>query len=105
MPSAPRSVVHNQAFNVGRNEENYSIRELAEIVQQVVSGSHVEYAKDGGPDARSYRVDFGKIERLIPDFEPQWDGRRGVEQLYAAYAREALTLEDIEVRVSGASTT
>jgi nucleoside-diphosphate-sugar epimerase len=94
--SAPREVVHNQALNVGRNDENYSIRELAEIVQQVVPGSHVEYAKDGGPDPRSYRVDFSKIQRLVPDFKPEWTGRRGVEQLYAAYAREAVALEDIE---------
>ena len=93
---APRSVVHNQSLNVGRNNENYSISELAEIVAAVVPGSQVEYAKDAGPDPRSYRVDFSKIERLIPEFKPQWDGRRGVRQLYAAYAREAVALEDIE---------
>jgi len=94
--SAPREVVHNQALNVGCNDENYSIRELAEIVRQVVPGSHVEYARDGGPDARSYRVDFSKIQRLVPDFKPEWNSRRGAEQLYAAYAREELALEDIE---------
>jgi nucleoside-diphosphate-sugar epimerase len=94
--SAPRSVVHNQALNVGRNDENYSVRELADIVQRVVPGSHVEYAKNGGPDPRSYRVDFSKIQRLVPDFKPQWNGRRGVEQLYNAYVRAGLTLEDIE---------
>ena len=94
--SAPRDVVHNQSLNVGRTDENYSIRELAEIVQKVVPGSQVEYAKDGGPDARSYRVDFSKIQRLVPDFKPQWNGHRGAEQLYAAYAREEVALEDIE---------
>src|SRR6202022_4923826 len=82
--SAPRDVVHNQSLNVGRNDENYSIRELAEIVQQVVPGSQGEYAKDGGPDPRSYRVDFSKIQRLSPDFKHQWEGRRAVEHLYAA---------------------
>jgi nucleoside-diphosphate-sugar epimerase len=91
-----RRAVHNQALNVGRNEENYSIRELANIVQQVVPGSRVEYAKDGAPDPRSYRVDFGKIRRLVPGFKPQWDVRRGVEQLYAAYRNAGLTFEDFE---------
>ena len=94
--AAPRQVVHNQPLNVGRNEENYSIRELATIVEEVVVGSRVEYAKDGAPDPRSYRVDFAKIQRLLPEFKPQWNGRRGVEQLYAAYQRAGLSVDDFE---------
>jgi len=92
---APRDLIHNQAFNVGRNDENYSIRELAGIVHDVV-GADIEYARDGRPDARSYRVDFGKLPRLLPEFRPRWDGRRGVEQLRAAYREARLTLEDFE---------
>jgi len=94
--SAPREVVHNQALNVGRDDENYSIRELAETVREVVAGSRVEYAKDGRPDPRSYRVSFAKIQRLLPGFKPQWNGRRGVEQLHAAYKAQGLTVEDFE---------
>jgi nucleoside-diphosphate-sugar epimerase len=94
--AAPREVVHNQAFNVGRTEENYRIRELAEIVREVVPGSRIEYAKDGGPDPRCYRVDFGKIHRLLPEFKPQWNARRGAEELYAAYRTAGLVLEDCE---------
>jgi nucleoside-diphosphate-sugar epimerase len=94
--AAPREVVHNQAFNVGRTEENYRICELAEIVREVVPGSRIEYAKDGGPDPRCYRVDFGKIHRLLPEFKPQWNARRGAEELYAAYRTVGLVLEDCE---------
>jgi len=94
--AAPRQVVHNQALNVGRNEENHSIRELAAIVQEVVVGSRVEYAKYGAPDPRSYRVDFAKIQRLLPEFKPQWNGRQGVEQLHAAYQGAGLSLDDFE---------
>jgi nucleoside-diphosphate-sugar epimerase len=94
--AAPREVIHNQALNVGHNEENYRIRELAEIVQEVVAGSRIEYAKNGGPDPRTYRVDFGKIQRLLPEFKPKWNGRRGVEQLYAAYRNAGLVLDDFE---------
>lgn len=94
--TAPREVVHNQALNVGQTEENYRIRELAEIVQDVVPGSRIEYAKDGGPDPRCYRVDFGKIRRLLPEFKPQWNARRGAEELYAAYRTTGLVLEDCE---------
>ena len=94
--AAPRRVVHNQALNVGRNEDNYRIRELADIVREVVLGSTVEYAKDGAPDPRSYRVDFTKIHRLLPEFRPEWTGRRGVEQLYVAYQGANLSLDDFE---------
>jgi nucleoside-diphosphate-sugar epimerase len=94
--AAPREVIHNQAFNVGQTEENYRIRELADIVQAVVSGSRIEYAKDGGPDPRCYRVDFGKIHRLLPEFKPQWNARRGAEELYAAYQAVGLVIDDCE---------
>jgi nucleoside-diphosphate-sugar epimerase len=91
---APRERVHNQAFNVGRSEENYRIREVADIVREVVPGSVVKYAEGGGPDSRCYRVDCGKIARTLPEFKPQWTVRRGVEQLYAAYHRYGLTASE-----------
>jgi nucleoside-diphosphate-sugar epimerase len=94
--AAPRDVVHNQAFNVGQTDENYRVRELATIVQEVVSGSRIEYAKDGGPDPRCYRVDFGKIHRALPEFKPQWNARRGAEELYAAYQVAGLVIDDCE---------
>jgi nucleoside-diphosphate-sugar epimerase len=94
--SAPREAVHNQALNVGQTEENYRIRQLADIVRDVVPGSRVDYAEDGGPDPRCYRVDFGKIQRLLPEFKPQWNARRGAEELYAAYRQIGLALEDYE---------
>ena len=62
----------------------------------MVPGCRVEIAPDAGPDTRSYRVDFGKIARVLPAFKPQWDARRGAEQLYAAYRRSGLTLEEFE---------
>jgi hypothetical protein len=56
----------------------------------------VKYAAGGGPDARCYRVDCGKIARTLPDFRPEWTVRRGVEELYEAYAREGLTAAEFE---------
>ena len=94
--AVPREVVHNQALNVGRTDENYRIRELAEIVQEVVPGSRIEYAPDGGPDPRCYRVDFAKIHRLLPDFKPQWTARRGAEELQEAYRIADLVIDDCE---------
>jgi len=93
---APRSIIHNQAFNVGLTEENYQIRDLAEIVRQTVPGSRVEYAPDAGPDKRSYRVDFGKIFRVLPDFKPRWNARLGAQELLEAYQRSGLLVADFE---------
>jgi nucleoside-diphosphate-sugar epimerase len=89
---APRRVVHNQAFNIGTNPSNHQIREVAEIVAGVVPGSRVEYAPDGEPDARCYRVDFNKFAAAFPDFGFAWDVRHGVEELVDAYSRHGLTL-------------
>jgi nucleoside-diphosphate-sugar epimerase len=93
---APRELVHNRAFNVGRNEDNYRIRELAEIVQQTVPDCRIDYAPDAGPDKRCYRVDCSKILQTLPEFAPQWDARRGAAELYAAYQKIGLTLEEFE---------
>jgi nucleoside-diphosphate-sugar epimerase len=95
---APTDRVLNQAFNVGRTEHNYRIREIAEIVAQVVPGCRLEIAPDAGPDKRSYRVSFEKIARLLPEFEPRWDARKGAEQLHAAYRASGLSFEELEGR-------
>ena len=93
---APTDEVFNEAFNVGQTAHNYRIRDLAEIVAAVVPGCTIEFADDAGPDKRSYRVSFEKIRRKLPTFEPQWDARRGAEQLYKAYRSSGLTLEEFE---------
>ncbi len=93
---APLEVVHNEAFNVGRPEENYRISELAEIVAETVPGSRIEYAEDAGPDKRCYRVDSSKIAKMLPDYNPRWDARMGAQELYEAYQKVGLELEDFE---------
>ncbi|REJ80323.1 MAG: SDR family NAD-dependent epimerase/dehydratase [Acidobacteria bacterium] len=94
--AAPRELVHDEAFNVGRSEHNYRILELAEIVAETVPGARVEIASDAGPDARSYRVDFRKIEEKLPGFQPQWDARRSARELYDAYRRFGLRRDHLE---------
>lgn len=101
---APLEVVHNQTFNVGRNDENFRISEIADIVAEVVPGCRVEYAPGGGPDLRCYRVSFDRINRLLPAFKPQWTARKGAQELYDAYRRIGLSAGDMEqgryVRIS-----
>jgi nucleoside-diphosphate-sugar epimerase len=93
---APREIVHNEIFNVGRTEENFRISELADIVVETVPDSRIEYAPDGGPDKRCYRINFDKIRRVLPDFEPQWTARQGAQELYDAYREAGLSAGDLE---------
>ena len=93
---APREAIHNQAFNVGITEENYQVRDLAALVQAIVPGCKIEYSANGGPDPRSYRVNFNKIKNTLPGFRPEWNIRRGAQEVYAACREVKLTLEEFE---------
>jgi nucleoside-diphosphate-sugar epimerase len=91
---APRELVHDEPFNVGASAENYRIRDVAEIVEEVIPGSRASFASGGGPDKRSYQVDCSKIARVLPQYEARWTVRRGVEQLHEAYVANALTFDE-----------
>jgi nucleoside-diphosphate-sugar epimerase len=93
---APRDLVHNQIINVGKNEENYRIREVAEIVKQIVPNSQIKYVEGAEADKRSYRVEFNKIADTLPEFKPKWTVSLGAKQLYAAYQKVGLLVEEFE---------
>jgi nucleoside-diphosphate-sugar epimerase len=91
---APREKVHNEAFNVGRGEDNVQVRDIAELVHAAVAGSEVTLAANAGPDLRDYRVDFSKLEDTFPGLKLQWTVRGGVDELVAAYRDHGLAHED-----------
>lgn len=93
---APIDAIHNEAFNVGITSENYRVSEIADIVAAVVPGCEIAYDPDGGPDKRCYRVNCDKILSALPSFKPQWDVKRGAEELLDAYQRLGLSAESIE---------
>ena len=93
---APQETIHNEIFNVGRTDENYRISELADIVAATVPSSRVEYAPDGGPDKRCYRVNCDKIRQRLPGFHPQWTARQGAKELYDAYRAIGLVPQALE---------
>lgn len=93
---APREAVHDQAFNVGQTTENYRVRDLALIVAETVPGCSVEFADGASPDKRNYRVSCEKIRRHVPGFQPAWTARTGAAELYDAYRRVGISLEEFE---------
>jgi nucleoside-diphosphate-sugar epimerase len=92
---APPELVRGEAFNVGAASENHQVRDLAEIVRETVGGT-VEYAGRGDPDPRSYRVDFGKLERAFAGFSARWTARAGAAELLDAYRAAGLDREGFE---------
>jgi nucleoside-diphosphate-sugar epimerase len=94
MLEAPRELVHDQAFNVGRSEDNVQIRDIAEMVRDEVPGSEVSLADDAGPDLRNYRVDFSKLTGTFPHLRLRWTVREGVRELLSAYTKYGLTYDD-----------
>jgi nucleoside-diphosphate-sugar epimerase len=94
--NSSRDLVHNQVFNVGITTENFRTLELAEIVKETVPSSRIQFAADAEPDKRSYRVDFSKIANTLKDFKPQWTAVKGARQLYDAFRKVNLTLEEFE---------
>ncbi len=93
---APKDVVHNQIFNVGKNDQNFRIREVAEIAKQTVPNSEIKYVEGAEADQRSYRVEFDKIAAALPEFKPQWTVPLGAKQLYEAYKKVGLLVEEFE---------
>ena len=73
---APRDVIHNEAFNVGRDEDVVQIRTIAEQVSEI-TGAPVSFAEGAGPDTRNYQVDFTKIRAKVPAFNRSGRSRRG----------------------------
>ena len=93
--TAPRELVHDQAFNIGSTSANYQMRELAEIVAETVPGCQVGFAAGASPDTRNYRVSCEKAASVL-GYATTWDARRGARELYEAYRAIGLTTEEFE---------
>jgi nucleoside-diphosphate-sugar epimerase len=78
---APRQAVHAQAFNIGRSDANYQVRDIAQAVGEAFPNARLEITGETGGDPRSYRVSFDKALSSLPGFEPRWTLQAGVEEV------------------------
>lgn len=78
---APRERVHNQAINIGGNSENYQVRDVGNLVQELIPSATVAYTGEVGEDPRNYRVNFNKLNQLLPEFQLQYNLASGMEEL------------------------
>jgi nucleoside-diphosphate-sugar epimerase len=93
---APAELVSGEAFNIGSADQNYRIRDLAEIVRERLPECEVTFAEGASPDPRSYRVDFSKFSRAFPSFRCEWTAERGADELASAYESVGLTFDDFQ---------
>ncbi|MFC2170120.1 NAD-dependent epimerase/dehydratase family protein [Acidobacteriota bacterium] len=91
---APVEKIHNQAFNVGIDKENYQVKEIADQVEKIVPDCQVEILNKTGPDERTYRVEFSKIKKTLKFFQPNWDVKKGIKDLYVTYKNFNLNNRD-----------
>lgn len=95
--AAPREIVHNQIFNVGKTEHNYRVKDIAAIVAEVFKGCRLSFGSQSA-DNRSYYVSFDKIHSLLPGFTCEWDALRGAQQLYQVFSQIQMTADIFQFR-------
>jgi nucleoside-diphosphate-sugar epimerase len=95
---APTRRINQQAFNVGIDKENYRIKEIAEMVGEMIPHCDIIITGENDPDTRFYRVDFGKIKKQLPEFKPAWNLRKGIHQIHENYLRYKMNDEKFNGR-------
>ena len=93
--NAKNSEVNGHAFNVGVNEDNYTVREIAQKVEQIVPNSNITYAKEANKDSRSYKVDFTKIKHQL-GFKTEWNLEKAIKEIYDLLKFKEFTENDFK---------
>jgi len=96
LANAPREAVHNRAINIGANQENYRVRDVAEQVRRLIPSADIKYTGEVGADPRNYRVNFDLLSRLVPDFKLQYTLASGMEELHRAMIEHKFGRQDFE---------
>lgn len=96
MLEAERGRIHDQAYNVGRTDQNFRVRTIAETVHRTVAGSEVAFGEGAGADVRNYRVDCDRIVRDFPEYRPTWTLERSAAEIRDALIGLPVSIEDFE---------
>ena len=94
---APAQAVNGEIFNVGATQENYRVREIAQIIGEVFPGCEVSMGPPSG-DNRSYRVSFEKIATRLPEYKARWTAKMGAEELRRLFERIEMSAETYAFR-------
>ncbi len=86
-------LIRGQIFNVGNNDENFTVHQIAEEVERIIPDSEIEFVNKSNKDSRSYKVDFTKINNTL-GFKTKWNLEKGIKQLYDFFKKEKLVEND-----------
>jgi nucleoside-diphosphate-sugar epimerase len=93
---APKDKIHNLAVNIGTNEENYQVRDVAQLTKRLIPKADIVFTGEVGADPRNYRVNFDLMEKLFSDFSLEYNLEKGMEELYQKFVEKNLKLQDFE---------
>jgi nucleoside-diphosphate-sugar epimerase len=96
LAEAPQDTVHNQTVNVGGNQENYRVKDVADYVQRLLPDAEIVYTGEVGEDPRNYRVNFDRLEALLPDFKLAYTLESGMQELYDKYQAHHFNAQDFD---------
>jgi nucleoside-diphosphate-sugar epimerase len=94
--NAPRKTIHNQAVNIGGNEENFQVRDVGDQVKKLFPEAEIAYTGEVGEDPRNYRVKFDLLNSLLPDFALQYTLASGMEELHRKMVAHGFDASDFE---------
>ena len=93
---APKGIVHNQSINIGANTENYQVKDVADFVKKYVPKANIVFTGEVGADPRNYRVDFSKLNRLLPNFKLEYNLEKGIAELEQKFREHHFSIADFE---------
>ena len=96
LAEAPQETVHNQTVNVGGNQENYQVKDVADYVQRLLPDAEIVYTGEVGEDPRNYRVNFDRLSALLPDFKLAYTLESGMQELYDKYQEHRFDAQDFD---------
>jgi len=93
---APRDAIHARAVNIGGNQENYQVKDVAAFVQELIPEADVVFTGEIGHDPRNYRVNFDLLGTILPDFQLQYSLKQGMCELLDDFKQHGMTLDDFK---------
>jgi nucleoside-diphosphate-sugar epimerase len=94
--TAPAEAIRDQAVNVGANEQNYQVKDVATEVERLLPDAKIVFTGEVGEDPRDYRVRFDKLNALLPDFKPEFNLQTGMEELHRQMVEKGFSAADFE---------
>jgi nucleoside-diphosphate-sugar epimerase len=93
---APVEKVYNKAINIGANNENYQVKQVADLVKKLIPGANIIFTGEVGEDPRNYRVNFNLLYKTLPDFKLEYTLSSGMESLFHEFNKHHFDIKDFE---------